>query len=357
MSNQFPGANLFGERVEQHRRRRDIQPAYNDSDDSDNDIRRDVESADEHESDYDSDDGTIYSTREAMRRTPAQIKYAEMVRREALFQELCQMKRDGVPLSREYTKDDPIELMSNEIDRYKQNQNENTMVGMYKVVLNMGCHGLQMLNTVKGPWLPMEGWAEAVTADMNVYDRPLRRIHRQYFARGGPAGNPWVELGFAIIGSLIFHIMVAKMMNTQNGAAMFAKMMNGGVMNAIPGVANMMGGGGNVGPSAGIPQGVPNAGNPFGDRNVPHPIPRPAPVPTQPAYQQPAPAPAPAPMPMPAPRANPNSTRQRQRRPMRRPTFINRAPQVPATPPPSRSPPPSTMDSESTMNLDDDDDM
>lgn len=365
-----PGASLFGRSVERSRHR---QSSAGTKDEEYGDSEHEPSaSMDYSESDDESDAGTILSTRESSRRTPEQLRKENTVKKQALLLELTQMKRDGVQLSREYTDEDDIELMSYEIERHKQTQNENTMVGMFKVGLNMGCHGLQMLNQVKGPWIPMKGWAEAVTADMNVYDRPLRRIHRQYFSRG-PAGNPWIELGFALIGSLVFHVMVAKMMGTTNGATMFAKMFQGsnggppgegggnggggGMMGAMSGMMGMMGG---TGPARGVPQPVPNAGNPFPNKNVPAPrVPVSAPPPASvcPPMQSPVRAPAKAP--------------RRGRRPMRRPSTggspaprqLMRPPGGPvalpdhrptvAHPPTSSASAPMELGSESSINLDD----
>ena len=286
--------------------------------------------------------------------------------------ELIQMKRDGYKLSSIRT----IPL-SHEHGRENQKIQKRKHQAVLKVVINMGCHGLQMLNTVKGPWLPMEGWAEAVTADMNVYDRPLRRIHRQYFSRG-PAGNPWVELGFALIGSLVFHIMVAKMMGTKNGAAMFAKMFNsGGITGALAGMAGMGNGAPQVGPGQ-MPQSTPNPSNPYKNHNVPPVPPQPrAPPrpPPQPPRHQPPPsypvdrapptvnrAPVTSARPPvhpqqagirpesyhPPSRPTPKTERQKKRKPMRRPGMVMQSPRPYVPPSPSKD----DMGSESTMNLD-----
>ena len=391
MSNQ-PGASLFGQALAQRRTRPSLRKfveeeeegedgaeSSSSSDSSSEERARQQRATPAYEdsSDDESDDGTIYSTKESARRTPAQIQKERAIQKQSLLNELIQMKRDGYKLSRDYSADDPIELMSMEIENQKNSENENTMVGIYKVVINMGCHGLQMLNTVKGPWLPMEGWAEAVTADMNVYDRPLRRIHRQYFSRG-PAGNPWVELGFALIGSLVFHIMVAKMMGTKNGAAMFAKMFNsGGITGALAGMAGMGNGAPQVGPGQ-MPQSTPNPSNPYKNHNVPPVPPQPrAPPrpPPQPPRHQPPPsypvdrapptvnrAPVTSARPPvhpqqagirpesyhPPSRPTPKTERQKKRKPMRRPGMVMQSPRPYVPPSPSKD----DMGSESTMNLD-----
>ena len=49
----------------------------------------------------------------------------------------------------------------------------------------IGANGLEMANSFRGkPILPMEGWAKGVTWNMNMYNRPLRQIHRQSGFRG-----------------------------------------------------------------------------------------------------------------------------------------------------------------------------
>lgn len=373
-----PGATLFGQAVARRgiNNPRDTGSWSSDDDDSIDDgggNRRVNEYSNSDPDDGEiSDAGTIYSTNESARRTPAQLQKEELIQKQGILRELIQMKRDGIDLGpREYTENDSLAVLSHVIEHHKQRENENTMVGMYKVVINMGCHGLQMLNTIKGPWIPMEGWAEAVTKDMNVYDRPLRRIHRQYFARG-PAGNPWVELGFALIGSLIFHVMVAKMMGTRNGADMFAKMFNGG---GTSGVMNALSGGGAVGPGVGMPQAVPNTNNQWANHNVPQ-VPRQQQATTAPPPQQVHVPPPQARAPQ-VPRHQPQQaapipqTRapvvpsvgggKKKRKPMRRPGFTRRAaPVQQSTAPPMAAPPAyqrepvhHDMGSESTLNLDD----
>ena len=91
-----PGASLFGNAVAQHRRRRpstdDESLSYSDESNS-NHNHHHSSSIHEESGDDDaySDAGTIYSTRESARRTPEQLKREEMVRKNALLQELIQM--------------------------------------------------------------------------------------------------------------------------------------------------------------------------------------------------------------------------------------------------------------------------
>jgi hypothetical protein len=225
-------------------------------------------------------------------------------------------------------------------------------VGMAKVGISMTFNGIEMLNKWKGKgWVPLDGWAKGMTSDMSIYDDAVRTAVRQQLARSGPIGNPFLTLGFMLVGSIIFHILVAKMNHSQNGSSMFVQMMkSGGVMGAMGNMANTMGGGGGGGAPqpqpqpSGMPQAVPNMSNPFPNQNVP------------PLYTQPPPQQAPPPQPHRAPPPQPQPERaQKKRKPMRRPAFMQSTP--PAHPPQSRSQPvpvsqSNDMGSESTFNLD-----
>jgi len=401
MSRQFPrrqpGDTLFGRAVA-HRRQANSEDSLSYSDEGEEDVPHQEEEEryvmEGEESDGDlSDAGTIYSTNEAARRTPAQLKKEEMIKKQALLQELIQMKRDGVPLTREYTMDVPIELMNAEVQRYKFGKSENTLTGMIKVGINVGINGIEMLNQWKGKgWIPIKGWAKGMTSDMSIYDDPLRQLVRQQLARSGPMGNPWLTLGFMLIGSLIFHVMVAKMMHTENGSVMFVQMMKqGGIMGTLGNMSGMMNGeGGGVGAGTGMPQAVPNVGNPFANHNVPQvpplhvPPPQPQVHPQQVPHSQPAYQYQPAQQQQP-PAARPSmsgaaaqavhmhqqavnqplrrpplksSTPRKKRAPMKRPSFLRPAhppPSAPAVTQPKMGPVQvdSGMGSESTMNLDD----
>lgn len=379
---QQPGESLFGRAVTRHRQARpkSDEDSLSYSDEGNEAYVKQDEEEEEYETDEDSesDAGTIYSTREAARRTPAQLKKENMIRKQSLLQELIQMKRDGVPLTREYSEDDPIELMNAEINRYKYSKSENTVVGMVKVGINVGFNGIEMLNQWKGKgWVPLKGWAKGMTMDMTMYDDPVRQIVRQQLAKSGPIGNPWVTIVFMVIGSAIFHVMVAKMMHTENGAAMFATMMkNGGIMGTLGNMGGMMNGGqatgGNVGGGTGMPQAVPNVGNPFTNHNVPQVPPlNPNPQVPPPQYQAPPQVPPPPQYRAPVSRQPPQRNGQQKKRgPMKRPSFTrpmhppSSAPGIsqphigPAQRAPVRPAAPVHVDngmgSESTLNLDDD---
>lgn len=352
MSTQFPrrsqpGASLFGRAVAQHRRSQKHRSS-SDSESADYLDGQDEMGGqdDEYYDDDDSDAGTIYSTAEAARRTPAQINKEREVQKQFLLTELIRMKRDGVQLSRDYTDKDPIELMSMEIDRYKTGKAEQTFVGMVKVGISMGFNGIEMFNKWKGKgWVPLDGWAKGMTSDMSIYDDSVRQAVRQQLARSGPIGNPLFTLAFIVVGSFIFHILVAKMSHSQNGSAMFVQMMkSGGVMGAIGGMGDMASGGGNTSQPSGASQPVPNMGNPFSNQNVPAtpPLYTQAPAPQPTPQPVPQPAPQPAPQPQHRPPSRPRS--QKKRKPMRRPSFMH--------PPPAQPVHTDNMGSESTLNLD-----
>ena len=345
----------------------------------------------EEEEDSLSDSGTIFSTRESAQRTPEQLQKEEAIRKQALLLELTRMKRDGIKLTREFTDKDPVEVLESEITHRTEMAEEDTMVQVYKAGFQIAVNGVEMVNSIRGkPFLPIEGWAKGLTWNMNMYNRPFRTIHRRSGFRGF-GGNPWYELGFTIIGSLVIHMIVFKMTGSKDGARLFTQMFQngddtqpqdqgggGGMMGML---GSLMGGAGGSTSIPSMPTPAPNPSNPFPNQNIPRPAytmasaPAPSPIPNpthtpmrsttiQPATPiasstttNPKPMPAPKPIPVSTPKPTSSKTRNTQRRNIAMPgesTQVQKI-ELPSHAPTSQHPPklrPILEDeSESTLNL------
>lgn len=326
--------------------------------------------ADLSEEDSMSDSGSILSTRESNRRTPEQLKKEEAIRKQALLLELTKMKRDGIVLTREFTDNDPIEVLESEITHRMNMAEEDTMVKFYKAGFQIAANGLEMANSFRGkPILPMEGWAKGVTWNMSMYNRPLRQIHRQSGFRGF-GGNPYWEMGFLVIGSLVIHMIVNKMTGSTSGAKMFTQAFGstegsdgdggdgggGGIMGALGSLFGGMGNQGNISSGGGgmntVPRPSPNPSNPYANQNVPkvpytmpaqNPVPQSQPQPQMQVPQAPRPVPTPIPQvptPRPAPQVQPQVPKQTRRRSMTPPEgFESQKMNLPSHAPTAQHPP------------------
>ena len=48
----------------------------------------------------------------------------------------------------------------------------------------------------------LNGWSDSITSDMTRYNAPLERIYRRVWRKGGSI-NPFLELGFLIVSSMV----------------------------------------------------------------------------------------------------------------------------------------------------------
>ena len=116
--------------------------------------------------------------------------------------ELRGLQHKGYELTRNYSMDDPIEDIQNELHMITLQEDTDTMVGMGKMALSFLFTGIEKGNEWVGPILDLEGWSSAVGKTLPKFDRPLTRLYRRWFGRNGGV-SPYMEITYLIVGSMI----------------------------------------------------------------------------------------------------------------------------------------------------------
>lgn len=114
--------------------------------------------------------------------------------------ELKRMKARGIELSREFSEADSLAELEFEVAKQNASVSTENSVSFMRDMLRLVITGLEVGNNKLGPFLSMEGWAEATTADMHRYDNALERIHRRYFRKSQM--SPIMEMAWLLFGSL-----------------------------------------------------------------------------------------------------------------------------------------------------------
>jgi len=157
-------------------------------------------------------------------------KYAENAQleieaeKEALLSELLQMEKDGLykPV-KPLTMKDPLEEIQFQYDRIQSEMNSNQIVDMAKSAIKMGSGVVEM--TLKNAGIKVvDGFHNNLCKDMNKFNRPLGRLYKKYWRRGG--ASPEMELAFIVFGSLAYTVVTNKM----SGMSIFGS----SATNAIP---------------------------------------------------------------------------------------------------------------------------
>jgi len=114
--------------------------------------------------------------------------------------ELRRMQARGVELSKQFTEEDSLAELEFEVAKQNASVSTENSVSFMRDMLRLVITGLEIGNSKLGPFLSMEGWAEATTQDMHRYDNALERIHRRYFRK--QQMSPIMEMGWLLLGSL-----------------------------------------------------------------------------------------------------------------------------------------------------------
>jgi hypothetical protein len=114
--------------------------------------------------------------------------------------ELRRMQSRGVELSRRFTEEDSLAELEFEVAKQNAAVSTENSVSFMRDMLRLVITGLEIGNNKLGPFLSIDGWAEATTHDMHRYDHALERIHRRYFRK--QQMSPIMEMGWLLLGSL-----------------------------------------------------------------------------------------------------------------------------------------------------------
>ena len=131
----------------------------------------------------------------------------EILEKQSVLMELKRLQQHhGIKLSREYTMEDNLADMQFEIRRHLASVDEATSVKFMADGLKLMCTGLELANNKFGPFLELDGWSATVTSPENMprYDSALSRLYRKYWGRRSTM-SPEMELGFALVSSIMMH--------------------------------------------------------------------------------------------------------------------------------------------------------
>ena len=142
-------------------------------------------------------------------------KYREAVNaeidaeKEGLLAELSNLERQGLTkLVRPLSMADSLEEIQFQYDRTQAEINSNQMVEFAKSAIKMGSGMVEMVLKKTGIKL-VDGYHNNLCKDMNKFNRPLNRLYKKYWRRGGV--SPEAELGMLVFGSLAWTVIQNKM--------------------------------------------------------------------------------------------------------------------------------------------------
>lgn len=129
--------------------------------------------------------------------------------KEGLLSELHNLERQGLAkLVRPLSMDDSLEEIQFQYDRIQAELNANQMVDFAKSSIKMGSGMVEMLMKKAGIKV-VDGYHNNLCKDMNKFNRPLNRLYKKYWRRGGL--SPEAELGMLVLGSLAWTVVQNKM--------------------------------------------------------------------------------------------------------------------------------------------------
>lgn len=129
--------------------------------------------------------------------------------KEGLLSEIYAMERQGdVKLVRPLSMKDSLEEIQFQYDRMQAEVNATQMVDFAKNAIKMGSGMVEMVLKKSGIKL-VDGYHTNLCKDMNKFNRPLNRLYKKYWRRGGM--SPEAELGMLVFGSLAWTVVQNKM--------------------------------------------------------------------------------------------------------------------------------------------------
>jgi hypothetical protein len=146
---------------------------------------------------------------------PPPSKYKESTKseidaeKEGLLSELQNLERQGLAkLVKPLSMNDSLEEIQFQYDRIQIEINANQIVDMAKSAIKMGSGMLEM-GMKKAGIQVIDGYHTNLCKDMSKFNRPLNRLYKKYWRRGGM--TPEMELGVIVFGSLAWTVVQNKM--------------------------------------------------------------------------------------------------------------------------------------------------
>lgn len=139
----------------------------------------------------------------------------ERIEKQACLVELYKLSRLGVRLTRDFNMNDSLFEMKLELSKQQDTQAMLDSVAAMRDHIAMGVQFIDLGNTMFGPVLALDGWAESVTSDMDKFNRPLQSLYYKYMRKKDP--NPILQLGLLLGGTMIATHFKNKLMSSAGG--------------------------------------------------------------------------------------------------------------------------------------------
>ena len=142
---------------------------------------------------------------QAKKLTDAEI----VLEKEGLLLELQMMEKQGiVKLSRQFSMSDTLEELQFQVDRANSTYSTIQAVDLAKTGIRVGSTALEMLLKKLGI-VALDGFSNNLCKDMNKFSRPLTKMYRKYWRRGGIT-SPETELMMILFGSMAMTVVQNK---------------------------------------------------------------------------------------------------------------------------------------------------
>lgn len=123
--------------------------------------------------------------------------------KEGLLLELQMLEKQGIyKATRHFTMDDSIEELQFQVDRANSIFGAQQAVEFAKTGIKVGASALEMALKKFGLTM-MTGLSANLCSDMNKFNRPLTKLYRKYWRRGGGLTSPETELLMVVGGSML----------------------------------------------------------------------------------------------------------------------------------------------------------
>lgn len=132
-----------------------------------------------------------------------------LTEKEGLLAELQMMEKQGIiKLSREFTIADSLEEIQFQVDRANTNYAATNAVELAKTGIRVGSKGIEIVARKFGT-NALDGFSNNLCKDMNKFTRPLTKLYRKYWRRGGIT-SPETELAMIVLGSVAMTVVQNK---------------------------------------------------------------------------------------------------------------------------------------------------
>ena len=150
----------------------------------------------------------FFKTKQHFEKSEHEMKIEIDAEKEGLLAELANMERQGLYKTvKQLTMADSLEEIQFQYDRAQSEINANQIVDFAKTAIKMGSGMVEMVMKKAGIKV-IDGYHTNLCKDMTKFNRPLNRIYKKYWRRGGLSAE--AELGLLFITPLAWTVIQNK---------------------------------------------------------------------------------------------------------------------------------------------------